>query len=83
MAMGPDRAGIDPRNGELRWHLSLPKTAGTIMSTQIWGEDQLLFGSSAYADGSRVIEVKKKGDRFEAEELWYSRKMRVIVCVGG
>ena len=25
-----------------------------------------------------VIEVKKKGDRFEAKELWYSRKMRVM-----
>ncbi len=78
VAMGSDRAGIDPHNGELRWHLSLPKTAGTIMSTQLWGEDQLLFGSSAYADGSRVIEVKKSGDRFEAKELWYSRKMRVM-----
>ena len=30
VAMGSDRAGIDPRNGELRWHVSLPDTAGTI-----------------------------------------------------
>jgi outer membrane protein assembly factor BamB len=78
VAMGPDRAGLDPRNGELRWHVELPKTATTIMSTQHLGADGLLFGSSAYADGSRVIALQKNADGFDARELWYSRKMRVM-----
>ncbi len=79
VAMANQRAGLDPATGELRWSLELPRTAGSIMATQIWGEDHPLFGSSAYADGSRAIKVEKKPDgTFEASELWYNRKMRVM-----
>ncbi len=78
VAMGVDRAGFDPATGELRWHLALGEDATTTMSTQLWGDDQILFGSSAYADGSRGIRVAKQDDGlFAAEEIWYSRKMRV------
>ena len=78
VAMGRDRAGFDAATGALRWHLELGEDASTTMSTQIWGDDQILFGSSAYADGSRGIKVSKQADgSFAAEELWYSRKMRV------
>ena len=78
VAMGPERAGFDPATGELRWHLTLDDDAVTTMSTQIWGDDQILFGSSAYADGSRGIRVARREDgSFAAEEIWYTRKMRV------
>lgn len=79
IAMGNQRAGLDPRTGTLRWSLELPPTAATTMSTQIWVEEEnLLFGSAAYADGSRVIHVARKGDKFQAEVLWYSRQMRIM-----
>ncbi len=78
VAMGVDRAGFDPATGALRWHLTLGDDATTTMSTQLWGADQILFGSSAYADGSRGIKIAKQEDgSFAAEEVWYSRKMRV------
>lgn len=78
VAMGRDRAGFDAATGALRWHLELGEDATTTMSTQIWGDDQILFGSSAYADGSRGIRVSRQADgSFAAEELWYTRKMRV------
>jgi len=78
VAMGPERAGLDPRTGELRWCLTVREEASTVFSTQLWGaEDHLLFGSSAYADGSRVIRIAKQDGKFVAEELWYNRKMRI------
>ncbi len=78
VAMGRDRAGFDAATGALRWQIELGEDATTTMSTQIWGEDQILFGSSAYADGSRGIKVAKQADgSYAAEEIWYSRKMRV------
>lgn len=78
VAMGADRAGFDAATGEMRWRLTLGKDAVTTMSTQLWGDDQILFGSSAYADGSRGIKVSKNDDgTFAAEEIWYTRKMRV------
>ncbi len=78
VAMGFDRAGFDPATGALRWHLTLGDDAVTTMSTQLWDGGEILFGSSAYADGSRAIKVTKNDDgSFAAEEIWYSRKMRV------
>lgn len=78
VAMGPDRAGLDPRTGELEWLLTLRGEASNIMSTQIWGDDGVLFGSAAYTDGSRAIRVTRDdAGTYAAEELWFSSKMRV------
>lgn len=77
VAMGLDRAGFDPATGSLAWHLALGDDAVTTMSTQLW-DGRILFGSSAYADGSRGIRVSRRDDgTFAAEEVWYTRKMRV------
>ena len=78
VAMGADRAGLDPNTGELKWHHAFPQTAGTLFTTQHLGKDNLLFGSQAYADGSRVLEITKKDGKYEAKELWYNRKMRIM-----
>ncbi len=78
VAMGSDRAGLDPSTGELRWHHAMPPSADIVMSTPHWGEDQILFFSQAYGDGSRALRLEKKDGRFEAEEQWYSRQMRVM-----
>ncbi len=77
VAMGPDRAGLDPETGKLEWHLAVRGEGSNIMSTQLWGDDDILFSSAAYTDGSRAIRVSKKDGAFTAEELWYSSKMRV------
>lgn len=77
VAMGPDRAGLDPRTGELEWKLTLRGEASNIMSTQVWGDDNVLFGSAAYTDGSRAIKVARKNGKFVADELWYNTRMRV------
>lgn len=79
VAMGPERAGLDPKSGELLWRLTLGPEAASIMSTQLWdGERGILFGSSAYADGSRAIRLTQGEDgKIAAEEIWASRKMRV------
>lgn len=78
VAMRNVRAGLNPNNGEVRWQLELPKDASTVMTTQHWGKDNLLFASSAYADGSRVIEVRKKDGEYQAQEVWFNRKMRIM-----
>jgi hypothetical protein len=47
------------------------------MSTQLWGDDDLLFGSAAYTDGSRAIKLSRKNGKFVADELWFNTRMRV------
>jgi hypothetical protein len=76
--MGNHRAGLDPKTGEVEWDLELAKSATSMMASQNWGNDNILFGSSAYADGSRAIRLSKSGDSFLAEEIWSNRRLRVM-----
>jgi hypothetical protein len=52
----------------------------------VWGSDNLLFISSAYSGGSRVLRLKQQGGEMTVEELWSHKRMRVhhgtIVRIG-
>jgi outer membrane protein assembly factor BamB len=75
--MFDDIVGVDPNNGELLWSHKHTTDFGLNTSTPVWGEDNLLFVSSGYNGGSRVLKLTKNGDKTTPEELWFSRTMRV------
>ena len=70
--------GLDPATGEVLWQLELRQESRTTMAPLMMVGDGLIFSSSAYADGSRVVEVKRDGDGWSAAEKWYSRKMQLM-----
>jgi outer membrane protein assembly factor BamB len=69
--------GVDPNNGNLLWTHPHPVEYGLNTSTPVWGSDNLLFVSSGYDGGSRVIKLTRAGDKTAAEELWAHRLMRI------
>jgi len=69
--------GVDPGNGNLLWTHLHPVEYGLNTSTPVWGSDNLLFISSGYDGGSRVIKLSRAGDKTSIEELWAHRLMRV------
>jgi outer membrane protein assembly factor BamB len=69
--------GVDPNNGNLLWTHPHPVEYGLNTSTPIWGSDNLLFISSGYDGGSRVIKLTRAGDKTTVEELWAHRLMRI------
>lgn len=69
--------GVDPNNGNLLWMHPHPVEYGLNTSTPVWGSDNLLFISSGYDGGSRVIKLTRAGDKTTTEELWAHRLMRV------
>jgi outer membrane protein assembly factor BamB len=69
--------GVDPNNGNLLWSHSHPIEFGLNTSTPVWGPDNLLFVSSGYGGGSRVLKLSRSGDKTNVEELWASRLMRI------
>lgn len=77
-ALGSLRAGLDPDTGSVLWTLELPEEARTTFATQLVADDNLIFSSSAYADGSRILDVRRDGDEWKAEVLWYTRKLRLM-----
>ena len=75
--LGKVVAGIDPNNGNLLWSHPHVTEWGLNISTPVWGNDNLLFISSAYSGGSRVLKLTQKDGKTTAEELWFHRRMRL------
>ena len=69
--------GVDPNNGNLLWSYPHPAEFGLNTSTPVWGPDNLLFMSSGYGGGSRVLKLKRAGDKTTVEEVWANNLMRI------
>lgn len=72
-----DLVGVNPDNGSLLWQHPYGTQYGANISTPVFNGKDLVFGSAAYDSGSRAIKLTKKDGKTNAEQLWYSRKMRV------
>jgi outer membrane protein assembly factor BamB len=48
------------------------------ITTPLWNGEDLLFFSAAYNSGSRVLRLAKKDGKTVPEEVWYSRKLRIM-----
>lgn len=75
--LGKVVAGIDPNNGNLLWSHPHVTEWGLNISNPIWGKDNLLFISSAYTGGSRVLKLTQKDGKTTAQEVWFHRRMRL------
>lgn len=75
--MWSDIVGVDPNNGNLLWSRAHPAEFGLNTSTPVWGPDNLLFMSSGYGGGSRVLKLSRTGDKTNVEELWANGLMRI------
>ena len=70
--------GLDPATGTVLW--SHPHDPGNDLNcgTPIWGDDNILFVSSAYKAGSRALRLKQVGSQTFAEELWFTNRVRFM-----
>ena len=50
---------------------------GMNISTPVWGGDNLLFISSAYDGGSRMLRLTRQEGKTNVDELWFTNRMRV------
>ena len=69
--------GVDPNSGNLLWSYPHAVEFGLNTSTPVWGADNLLFMSSGYGGGSRVLKLSRAGDKTTVEELWANSLMRI------
>ena len=77
--MGREIAGLDPKTGELLWSHPHVTDFGLNITTPVWGADNLLFISSAYGGGSRVLRLTrdKTTGKTTPTEVWFHRRLRV------
>jgi outer membrane protein assembly factor BamB len=75
--LGKEIVGVDPNNGSLLWSHGHVTEWGLNISTPVWGSDNLLFLSSAYSGGTRVLRLSRKEGKTSVEELWFHRRFRL------
>lgn len=80
IVMESEVIGIDPATGALLWTHPHANRTKTNVSTPVWGPGNLLFVSSAYDSGGRMLKLTRNGKSTTVEELWYSRELRVHVA---
>jgi len=70
--------GADATNGALLWSHPHKTEYGLNISTPVWDpSDGLLFMSSAYGTGSRVIRLARGGDQTTATQVWANNRVRI------
>jgi outer membrane protein assembly factor BamB len=71
--------GADPNDGALLWahRIAAQWNFHFNISTPVWGPGNLLFASSAYGIGGRVLQLSRRGDRTIVKELWQSERTRI------
>lgn len=69
--------GVDPNNGDLLWSHPHTTQYGLAISMPVWGDDNLLFFSSSYDGGSRVLQLTQANNKTNAKELWHNNRVRI------
>ena len=78
--LGGDRiVGLDAATGRSLWSHPHKTEWGLNISTPVWSADNLLFVSSAYGTGSRVLELHRTAGKTTVAEKWVSGRMRVHI----
>jgi outer membrane protein assembly factor BamB len=68
---------VNPHNGDLQWQVPFKADYSIAVATPVWGPGNLLFVSSEYNAGTKVIELKRNGLQTTATELWSSNRLRL------
>jgi outer membrane protein assembly factor BamB len=74
--------GLDPDTGRILWSHPHDTSGDMNNTTPIWGDDNILFVTSAYDQGSRAIRLNRKGEATSAEELWFTNRFRLMFTNG-
>ncbi len=77
--MQQEIGGFDPNNGAELWRHPHPTQYGLNISTPVWGDGNLLFCSSAYNGGSRVLQLNNRDGKTQVKELWFSNRLRIHI----
>ena len=68
--------GFSPDNGQLLWRHPHRTDYGLAVSTPVWADGNLLFVSTAYNAGSRVLKLARAGNKTEVRELWHNPRIQ-------
>jgi outer membrane protein assembly factor BamB len=68
---------VNPHNGDPQWQVPFKADYSIAVATPVWGPGNLLFVSSEYNAGTKVIALERQGQQTKATELWSSNRLRL------
>jgi outer membrane protein assembly factor BamB len=69
---------VNPHNGDEQWEVPFKANYSIAIATPLYGpDDNLLFISSEYDGGAKVIELQRNGLETKATELWANNRFRL------
>jgi len=68
--------GFNPENGQMLWTHPHNTQYGLAISTPVWAPGNLLFVSSAYGGGSRVLRLSQSDGKTTVKELWRNPRLQ-------
>jgi outer membrane protein assembly factor BamB len=69
---------VNPHNGDEQWEVPFKALYAIAIATPLFSpQDNLLFVSSEYEGGAKVIELQRQGLQTKANELWSSNRLRL------
>lgn len=78
---------VNAHNGDIQWRVPFQASYGIAVSTPLWAPGNLLFVSSEYDAGAKVIKLTREGMRTKAAEVWSLNRLRLhhgnAICVDG
>jgi len=69
--------GVNPHNGDMQWQVPFKADYSIAVATPVWGPDNLMFISSEYGGGAKVIRLQRNGSQTSATEVWNSNRLRL------
>jgi outer membrane protein assembly factor BamB len=69
--------GVNPHNGDLQWTAPFKADYSIAVATPVSCPGNLLFISSEYGGGAKVVELRRSGMQTAAHELWSSVRLRL------
>jgi len=69
-------AGLDPADGTILWAHAHDAGNDFNFSLPLWGDDDILFLSSAYREGSRALRLERTDGVTRVEELWFTNRVK-------
>lgn len=69
--------GIDPESGDLLWRHEHRTDNGLAVSTPVWAPGNLLFLSTAYGGGARVLKLTRSGNKTDLQQPWHNSRVQV------
>ncbi len=74
--LAQEAVGFNPDDGQLLWRHRHATENGLAVSTPVWGAGNLLFISSAYSGGARVLHLARQGSGTTVKELWHNPRIQ-------